>query len=135
MDRRYDYIIYIRKRKYFAYKNKIINFLKKLEKVWKKRLTLSFLIWYYVKAVDCESVFDGATTEVVEEEKIYNCIAKWKVLFERIRRVRKAKDIHISKEKLIWLISKTLKAILRLYAATKISRVRIIEFFLVKTSR
>ena len=59
------------------------------------------------------------TTEVVEKEEDLQLHSKEKrkVLFERIRRVRKAKDIHISEEKLIWLISKTLKAILRLYAA------------------
>ena len=57
---------------------------------------------------------------------------------EIIRRVRKAKNFHISEVKLIWLIKqKTLKAILMaLEAAIKeISRVKLIEFSFKKTKR
>ena len=51
-----------------------------------------------------------AATVVGGEKKINNCIAKQsKFLFERIKTSTKGKkrNFHISKEKLIWLISKT----------------------------
>ena len=65
------------------------------------------------------------------KKKINNCIAISMFFIEKNkRRVRKAKNFHISEIKLIWLIKqKTLKAILRLWLQLKkLAECKNIEF-------
>ena len=64
--------------------------------------------------------------------KINNCIANSMFYYNIIRRVRKAKKFILAKIKLIWLISKDVESNFKALSCNEISRVRIIEFSVLK---
>ena len=55
--------------------------------------------------------------------------------YDIIRRVRKAKKFILAKIKLIWLISKDVKSNFKALSCNEISRVRIIEFSVLKKTK
>ena len=94
--------------------------IKKVQKTFQKRLTLSQLNGIMFKLSISESVILIAPDSVEKgETKINNCIANSKMFLfsNEIKTSTKGKiNFHISEVKLIWLIKqKTLKAILRLW--------------------